>query len=398
MPETPPILYPHRSQRISLFWLLSVGLGLLGVGLSGWMPILAWISAGILLTAGLWRWLPPLVGQWQRMQEDKIQLERLTGFLALVALVVALVILFQLLGGSAWLALRVEGLGWEAVGALGEVIGALGQISIAVVAAFIAWRQYVISRDLTLQQNQITQQQTIDTYFQGISDLVLDPQGQLEDWPLERAIAQGRTAAILTGLDPVGKAKILRFLSIANLLSPLRRDQHLGRPILDGKGGYQRDRQHGIRVIDLKTFLEGADLHGTDLRGVDLSEFSLEGANLQGCDLSYANLTGANLQGANLRGATLHKALLFIGPVETATPARPKLTPNFKTGEGSGAIVKSCLLTGVQELSEDQRRYLCAWGGAYTRSTLPGHCQDCVDLSQQSHPLLVSELDGSEID
>jgi uncharacterized protein YjbI with pentapeptide repeats len=355
-------------------WILSLGVGFVGLGLGIWIPGMGWLATGILLVAGGWRWLLPLRRAWDRIQEDPVQMDRLTGLLALIALVIAAGAVFHLTGGSGWLTEQVTQLGWDAVAALGEIIGAVGQILIAIVAAFIAWRQYVISRDLTLQQNLITQQQTIDTYFQGISDLVLDPQGQLEDWPLERAIAQGRTAAILTGLDPAGKAKILRFLSTANLLSPLRRDQHLGRPILDGRGGYQRDRQHGIRVIDLKTFLEGANLSNTDLRGVDLSAVSLEGANLRGCDLSYANLSGANLSEADLRGAILHKTLLYVGSLDTASPDRPKHTPDFKTGDGAGAIVHNCRLTGAQNLSDDQRHYLCKWGGPLTQSTIPGGC------------------------
>jgi len=87
-----------------------------------------------------------------------------------------------------------------------------------VIAVYVAWRQYIISKDLTIQQNLltvqqnlITQQQTIDTYFQGISDLVLDEEGLLEDWPQERAIAEGRTAAILSSVDGGGKAKIIGF-------------------------------------------------------------------------------------------------------------------------------------------------------------------------------------------
>ncbi len=64
-----------------------------------------------------------------------------------------------------------------------DALGAVGQILIAILAVWVAWRQNQISESLTGQQNVITQQQTIDAYFQGISDLVLDPQGQLEDWP-----------------------------------------------------------------------------------------------------------------------------------------------------------------------------------------------------------------------
>ena len=121
---------------------------------------------------------------------------------------------------------------YDEFGSWAEWVGALGQISIAILAVYVAWTQYVISKELTIQQNRITQQQTIDAYFQGISDLALDDEGLLEDWPQERAIAEGRTAAILSSVDGGGKAKILRFLSQAKLLSPIKRDRFLGRPIL----------------------------------------------------------------------------------------------------------------------------------------------------------------------
>jgi len=52
----------------------------------------------------------------------------------------------------------------------------------------------------------------------------LDEEGLLEDWPQERAIAEGRTAAILSSVDGGGKAKIIRFLTSSKLLTPLKRD------------------------------------------------------------------------------------------------------------------------------------------------------------------------------
>lgn len=128
---------------------------------------------------------------------------------------------------------------------------------------------------MTIQQNRITQQQTIDTYFQGVSDLALDEQGFLEDWPQERAIAEGRTAAILSSVDAEGQAKIIRFLSQSRLLTPLQRDRVLGRAILDGSGGYAEDRAQGLRVINLGVMLAGANLQQTDLRWTDLSDANL---------------------------------------------------------------------------------------------------------------------------
>ncbi len=263
---------------------------------------------------------------------------------------------------------------WDAIGALGELIGALGQILIAILGVYVAWRQYVISKDLTIQQNRITQQQTIDAYFQGVSDLALDEQGFLEDWPQERAIAEGRTAAIMSSVDAEGKAKILRFLSQSRLVTPLKRDRLLGRPILDGDGGYAEDREHGIRVIDLNVMLAGADLASTDLRWTELSEANLVRANLSKCDLVKANLSRAVLYDANLARADMKGATLFYGSVETASPRSRSEFPNYTTGEHTGAVVERVDFTGAKRLSDEQRQYCCAWCGSKSRETIPGGC------------------------
>ena len=263
---------------------------------------------------------------------------------------------------------------WDAIGALGELIGALGQILIAILGVYVAWRQYVISKDLTIQQNRITQQQTIDAYFQGVSDLALDEQGFLEDWPQERAIAEGRTAAIMSSVDAEGKAKILRFLSQSRLVTPLQRDRLLGRPILDGNGGYAEDRDHGIRVIDLNVMLAGADLASTDLRWTDLSDANLVRANLSKCDLVKANFSRAVLYDANLSRADLKGATLFYGSIDTASPRTRNESPNYKTGEYTGAVLERADFTGVKRLSEEQRQYCCAWCGSKSRETIPGGC------------------------
>ena len=263
---------------------------------------------------------------------------------------------------------------WDAIGALGELIGALGQILIAILGVYVAWRQYVISKDLTIQQNRITQQQTIDAYFQGVSDLALDEQGFLEDWPQERAIAEGRTAAIMSSVDAEGKAKILRFLSQSRLVTPLKRDRLLGRPILDGNGGYAEDRDYGIRVIDLNVMLAGADLASTDLRWTDLSDANLVRANLSKCDLVKANLSRAVLYDANLSRADLKAAILFYGSIDSASPRSRNESPNYKTGEYTGAVLERADFTGVKRLSEEQRQYCCAWCGSKSRETIPGGC------------------------
>ena len=299
-----------------------------------------------------------------------------------IGLLLSLAALIEFTGFGDETLQAIRRIDWDIVGALGEVLGAAGQVLIAIFAVYIAWRQYVISKDLTIQQNLltaqqnlITQQQTIDSYFQGVSDLVLDEEGLLEDWPQERAIAEGRTAAILSSVDAEGKAKVIRFLSRAKLLTPLKRDQHLGRAILDGIGGYAEDRQRGVRVIDLGVMLAKSDLSGTDLRWTDLSEMNLVNGDLRGCDLVKANLSRTILYEAKLNRADLLGAKLFYGPVQTASPRSRTEVPNYETGEYTGAVIEKADFTDVLRLSEEQRYYCCSWCGSQSRSTIPGGCE-----------------------
>ena len=257
-----------------------------------------------------------------------------------------------------------------------EALGAVGQILIAILAVWVAWRQNEISETLTGQQNVITQQQTIDSYFQGISDLVLDPQGQLEDWPLERAIAQARTAALLGGSDADGRAKIVRFLSSANLLTPLKRDGLLGRPILDGAGGYVVDLANGVRVVNLGMMLAGRAINDTDLRNSDLTGANLIKSNFNNCDLTGANFSGAVLVKANLRGTDLSRVKMFYGNLETASPRDRNHLPNFETGEYTGAVVEDADFSKAIDIPEETRQYLCAWCGKKSRKTIPRGCDD----------------------
>jgi uncharacterized protein YjbI with pentapeptide repeats len=262
---------------------------------------------------------------------------------------------------------------WAAIGAIGEgVVGAFGQILVALVALLIAWRQYVVDRRLTTQQNRITQAQTIDSFMQGISELVSDEEGMLEDWPLERMLLEGRTAAVLGSIDASGKAKVLRFLSHACLLTPLRRDNRLGRAILDGQGGYVPDRLEGIPVVRLNQMLVGADLGGTDLRGVDFNGADLRGCNLEHADLGGANLARCNLSGTTFSGARLEGTVLFLGRLDTCSPAWPGALPDPESGAHTGAVVENCDFSDARGLSTEARAYCAAWSGKRSRRTIPG--------------------------
>lgn len=373
---TQPASFGTANTRVSLITLMAIALIFVGLVLNNFLVgLLGTLMALLLSLAVIWPWLRTVVTEYISPQERSL-------FVAFVGAFSALVGLFNFTGINRPILAWGSQIEWEAFGTLAEWFGALGQILIAVIAVYVAWRQYIISKELTIQQNLltaqqnlITQQQTIDAYFQGISDLVLDEEGFLEDWPQERVIAEGRTAAILSSVDSSGKAKIIRFLTAAKLLTPLKRDARLGRVILDGSGGYAEDRIYGVRVITLGVMLAGADLSGTDLRWTDLSDVNLVRANLSRCDLVKTNFSRTILCDAQMVGADFKGTRLFYGPAETATPRSRTEPPNYKTGVHTGAVIENADFTDVQEMTESVRYYCCAWGGEKTRATISGGCE-----------------------
>jgi len=348
----------------SLITLSAIAVLMVGLILDNNWIILAGVIVTLLLS------LSVIASPLQQWFQRSLSPQQRSQLIAVCGVIVAMVGIAALTGFTK---------AFDSVGSLAEWIGALGQILIAILAVYIAWRQYVISKDLTIQQNTITQQQTIDAYFQGICDLALDDEGLLEDWPQERAFCEGRTAAILKSVDAAGKAKVLRFLSQSRLLTPLKRDRHLGRPILDGHGGYQEDRVYGVRVIALNVMLAGANLAGTDLRWAELSEANMVQANLSNCDLAGANFSRTILYKANLSQSDLKGVRLFYGSLENASPRSRTEPPDYHTGVHTGAVVEGVNFTGVHRLGEEQRQYCCSWCGEQSRQTIPGGCDGIVN-------------------
>jgi uncharacterized protein YjbI with pentapeptide repeats len=301
---------------------------------------------------------------------------------AAIAIAISIVVVLKICGVFSYINNLSTKTDWGAIGAVGLWSGAFGQSTVAILAVYVSWRQYLISRDLTIEQNRlnrqqniITQQQTIDNYFQGITGLVLDDKGFLEDWPQERAFAAGRTAAILGSINAAGKARVLRFLSRSKLLTPLKRDLRLNRAILNGNGGYDEDRVAGVRVIDLRVMLARTDISQTDLRWTDLSDANLIGSNLTECNLLKANLSRTILYQAKLNSANIKDALFFYGDIKFASPRSRIEPPNYHTGEFTGTVVEDVDFTNVRHMSEEQRQYCCAWCGETSRSNIPGGCK-----------------------
>jgi uncharacterized protein YjbI with pentapeptide repeats len=356
--------------------LLAIAIIALGI----WLRYPGLTAIGCAIAFGL---AAPIIYRDLRQKSPQALSKLLKWLVTAIALAIALVVILKLCGFFGYLSTLSISTDWNAFGALGLWGGAFGQSAIATLAAFVSWRQYIISRDLTIEQNRlnrqqniITQQQTIDNYFQGIVNLVLDEDGFLEDWPQERAFAAGRTAALLGSVNAEGKARVLRFLTRSRLLSPLLRDLRLNRAILNGDGGYDEDRVTGVRVIDLGVMLAATDLARTDLRWIELSDANLSRTDFTGCDLLKTNLARSILHHANFTGADLKGVRFFYGNVTSASPRSRTALPNYTTGEFTGAIVEDVDFTNVINMSEAQRQYCCAWCGEKSRQTIPGGCRD----------------------
>ena len=355
-------------------------LGIIAIGCGLWSKNIGLTVAGCAIALGL---SVPILYRGVRPKLPKsISSTQQLSIITSITILVAIVALLKICGFFDYVGTLSARTDWNVIGVLGLWSGALGQMAIATLAAYVSWRQYIVSRDLTIEQNRLnrqqnvlTEQQTIDNYFQGISDLVLDDDGFLEDWPQERAFAVGRTAALLGSVNAAGKARVIRFLSRSKLLTPLQRDLRLGKVILNGNGGYDEDRIYGVRVIHLGVMLAGTDISHTDLRWTDLSDTNLIRTNLNGCNLSKANLSKTILYQAKLTDADIQGARFFYGNIELASPRIPDRLPDYITGEFTGAVVEAADLTNVRNMSEEQRQYCCSWCGEASRQTIPGGCQ-----------------------
>jgi uncharacterized protein YjbI with pentapeptide repeats len=299
---------------------------------------------------------------------------------------------------------------WLAVGALAEIAGATGSIAIAAVAVYVGIRQWVdgkrISRDqreLTeeierkseaakLEQDRIIRAQSLDSYFDGISTLLLrDEDGIFTD--TARSLTKGRTDAILKILKADEKRNLVAFLYGSGLIS----SNGTGEPAMVALSGSDLSEVElngaslpnaGFGMANLRgAAIKEADLDGVDLRGADLSEADLSGsdlsqanlhgviapeaifsgANLSDADLSGSDLTATDLSGSNLHGADLRNAKLDHANLSGA---------NLRFVNLTGAAVQNAQLTNLISIE----------GADFT---------DVTGLSSESAEYLASIADGS---
>jgi uncharacterized protein YjbI with pentapeptide repeats len=319
---------------------------------------------------------------------------------------------------------------WQIVDSIGEFIGAVSSIFIACIALYIAARQWLDEkrtarerRELAEEmerrheaareeQDRIIRAQSLDSYFDGISTLLLRD-GNLSG--TARNLAKGRTDAILKVLKSDEKRDLVAFLYGSGLIN-LNGDDSL--PVIGLAGsdlswaklnGFALRRaclsmvnlrmawisesdlnEADLRGADLRgADLKGADLsraifHGavlaaTDLSGSDLSEADLSGADLREANFSRADLSEANLSGTNLRGADFSGANLGGANLSGANLREANLTGANLLGARLANLVSigDADFTGVEGLSEEAKEYLCSIAsgihpgtGRSTRATL----------------------------
>ena len=304
---------------------------------------------------------------------------------------------------------------WVALGAIAEIAGAAGSIAIACVAVYIGIRQWIdgkrISRDQrelteqieqnhtasTLEQERIIRAQSLDSYFDGISTLLLrDEDGIFPD--VARSLTKGRTDSILKILKPDEKHNLIAFLYGSGLItrngtesvpmvalsgSDLSQIELSGASLQHAGFSMANLRGAAIKEADLNSVdLRGADLSEADLTGsdfsqsdlhgviafatvlsaVDLSNTDLSGADLRGADLSGSDLTSANLSGSNLHDADLRNAKLENANLSGANLRGANLTEAFLQGAQLTNLIsiEGADFTGVSGLSSESAEYLAS--------------------------------------
>ena len=307
-----------------------------------------------------------------------------------------------------------------AVGALAEIAGATGSIAIAAVAVYVGIRQWVDGKRISREQRELTEEierkseaakleqdriiraQSLDSYFDGISTLLLrDEDGIFTD--TARSLTKGRTDAILKILKADEKRNLIAFLYGSGLIS----SNGDGEPAMVALSGSDLSEVElngtalpnaGFGMANLRgASIKEADLDGVDLRGADLSEADLTGSDLSlanlhgviapgailsGVDLSHAVLSGADLRGADLSGSDLTSTDLSGSNLHGADLRDAKLD----NANLSGANLRDANLTGTVLQDSNLTNLISIEGADFTGVS---------DLSSESAEYLASIASGS---
>ena len=309
---------------------------------------------------------------------------------------------------------------WIAMGAIAEIAGAVGSIAIATVAVYVGIRQWVDGKRISIEQRQLTEHiernsdaakqeqdriiraQSLDSYFDGISTLLLrDEDGIFTD--TARSLTKGRTDAILKILKADEKRNLVAFLYGSGLIS----GNGSGEPPMVALSGSDLSEVElngaslpnaGFGMANLRgASIKEADLDGVDLRGADLSEADLTGSDLSqanlhgviapesilsGVDLSNTDLSGADLRGADLRGSDLTSTNLSGTNLHGADLRAAKL----ENANLSGANLRYANLSGAALQGSQLTHLISIEGADFT---------DVSALSDEAYEYLNSIASGS---
>ena len=323
-----------------------------------------------------------------------------------------------------------------AVGALAEIAGATGSIAIAAVAVYVGIRQWVDGKRISREQRELTEEierkseaakleqdriiraQSLDSYFDEISTLLLlDEDGIFTD--TARSLTKGRTDAILKILKADEKRNLIAFLYGSGLISSngdgepamvalsgsdLSEVELNGTALPNAGFGMANLRGAPIKEADLDGVdlrwadLSEADLTGSDLSlanlhgviapgailsGVDLSHAVLSGADLRGADLSGSDLTSTDLSGSNLHGADLRDAKLDNANLSGANLRDANLTGTVLQDSNLTNLIsiEGADFTGVSDLSSESAEYLASIASGSHPKTFRQTAQTLKSLS-----------------
>ena len=285
---------------------------------------------------------------WQQIKRPLV-----IGIIAVIVLLVALIVVEVILYGTGF-----------AGKTLWDWLQLLSVLAVPVVVGFGAvWfttRQTRISEenrkqqhDTDLQIAEIQQQEEfLRTYFDKISDLLLDK--ELSTNPNIQSIVRARTLAALHILSTERKAIVLRFLHDSDLLQYVKSflyfldlsyadlsgidlsNADLQYTNLSGANLYKSSLSNAnLSEVKLnEAVLIRADLSNLDLSGTNLSKFNLSGAKLTSTILSKTDLSEANLYKADLNGASLDEANLSYADLSDAN-VTPEQLENAKSLTGA---------------------------------------------------------------
>ncbi|MBW4540688.1 MAG: pentapeptide repeat-containing protein [Myxacorys chilensis ATA2-1-KO14] len=184
-----------------------------------------------------------------------------------------------------------------------------------------AWKFQQVAKDQDTQSaDNRAKQETLEKYFDQMTQLLKDKLRQAKTDSDEFILAQARTTTALRDLNTERQNLLFQFLRAADLLNHVP-DAELKKEKPDEKERGGLLEKSNLDSTNLsKTEISKIRLNKASLKNVNLSEANLSEAYLSDADLTKANLSKANLKGAilfqtnfsnaNLSGADLSKANL----------------------------------------------------------------------------------------